>query len=208
VWPDAICTRGSTPGSSIQLGYSRQWLGRPRPSIDARHRLCGGQPVTVRVISSQDRLSLHRPIFCNRDGDINFSVQGQNGQDGSNAVNRRNRRRLRPLGSFNFVLFVSLARDDALTLIYSRVHCTLARLSIGSFNKTLSANPAPVNFSGQKNLFSDGSGSIDINADLQASVGISAVAAGSIIPPKVTQFGITFGMLYRVYRAPPSRDND
>jgi hypothetical protein len=105
-----------------------------------------------------------------QDGDINFSVQGQNGQDGSNAVNRRNRRRLRPL----------------------------ARLSIGSFNKTLSANPAPVNFSGQKNLFSDGSGSIDINADLQASVGISAVAAGSIIPPKVTQFGITFGMLYRI----------
>ena len=69
-------------------------------------------------------------------------------------------------------------------------------MTIGSFNKSLSAKPAPLNFSGQKNLFSDGSGSIDVDANLQASVGISAVAAGSIIPPKVTQFGITFGMLY------------
>jgi hypothetical protein len=80
----------------------------------------------------------------------------------------------------------------------SRVYCTLARLSIGSFNQTLPATPAPVNFSGQKNLFSQGSGSIDINADLQASVGISAVAAGTIVPPTLTQFEITFGMLYRI----------
>ncbi len=104
--------------------------------------------------------------------------------------------RLDPSSPFNchddFFLSVSLARDDALTPIL--LSCTLARLSIGSFNKTLAAKPAPVNFSGQKNLFNDGSGSIDINADLKATVGISAVAAGSIIPPKVTQFGITFGM--------------
>jgi hypothetical protein len=108
VWPDAICARGSTPDSSIQLGYSRQWLGGPRPPIDARHQLCGGWPVTVRVVSSQDRSSLHRPPFCNRGGDVNFSVQGQNSQDGSNPVNRRNHRRSRPLGSFDFVLSVSL----------------------------------------------------------------------------------------------------
>ena len=57
VWPHAICARGSTPGSSTQLGYSRQWLGDPRPPIDARHRFRGGWPVTVRVFSSQDRLS-------------------------------------------------------------------------------------------------------------------------------------------------------
>jgi len=74
-------------------------------------------------------------------------------------------------------------------------------LSIGSFNKTVSADSAPVNFSGQKNLFSDGSGSVDIDANLQASVGISAVAAGTILPPKLTQFEITFGMLYRIYQA-------
>ena len=78
------------------------------------------------------------------------------------------------------------------------MYYTLVDLSIGSFNKAISANPAPVNFSGQKNLFSDGSGSVDIDANLQASVGISAVAAGTIIPPKLTQFEITFGMLYRI----------
>ena len=69
-------------------------------------------------------------------------------------------------------------------------------LSIGSFNKSLAAKPAPVNFSGQKNLFNEsgGSGSIDIDTNLQASVGFSVVAAGTVIPPKVTQFGLTFSM--------------
>jgi hypothetical protein len=67
-------------------------------------------------------------------------------------------------------------------------------VSINSFNKTISAKPAPVNFSGQKNLFKDGSSSIDIDANLQASVGISALASGTIIPPKITQFAVTFGM--------------
>jgi hypothetical protein len=41
-------------------------------------------------------------------------------------------------------------------------------------------------------LFGDGSGSIDIDTSLQVSVGISTVAKDSIIPPKVSQFGITF----------------
>lgn len=67
---------------------------------------------------------------------------------------------------------------------------------MGSFNKTVSANSIPFNFTGQKNLFNNGSGSIDVNANLQASVGLNAVAAGTIIPPEFTQFGVTFGMLY------------
>ncbi|KAF8496249.1 hypothetical protein F5888DRAFT_1946660 [Russula emetica] len=51
---------------------------------------------------------------------------------------------------------------------------------------------APVNYTGQNNLFSNGSSSMDVYTNLQASVGISAVIAGTIVPPNVTQFGITF----------------
>ncbi len=111
-------------------------------------------------------------------------------------------------GSFGLVLPFFWARSDALTPIHSRVYYTLDALSIGKFNKTLSANPAPINFNEQKNLFNSGSGSIDVGANVQASVSISAVAAGTIIPPKVTEFEIIFGMSYHVCWARPSQDSD
>jgi hypothetical protein len=49
------------------------------------------------VLSLLSNLNLHKSIFYNRGGDVNFSVQGQNGRDNSNAVNRRSHRRLRSL---------------------------------------------------------------------------------------------------------------
>ncbi|KAF8502657.1 hypothetical protein F5888DRAFT_1800191 [Russula emetica] len=138
-------------------------------------------------------------------GDVNFSVQGQTGRGNSNAVNRRSHRRLRSLArSQNHVYRQddgnstvggnSTADGNSTAAGADNVEGGLSIGSLNSFNKSLSANPAPVNFSGQKNLFSQGSGSIDINADLQATVGISAVAAGTILPPKLTQFEITFGL--------------
>ena len=120
----------------------------------------------MRVVSSLERLNLHRPIFCNRGSEVNFSLQGP----------------------------TTAAANSA--------------RAFTSFNKTISANAHLVNFTGHKNLFNDGSGSIDIDANLQVSVGLSAVAAGTIVPPKVTQFDINFGMLYRIYQARTSRDND
>jgi hypothetical protein len=90
------------------------------------------------------------------------------------------------------------------SLSYSRIYWTSGNLSLPTFNRTLSANPDLVNFSGQKNLFTDGPSSIDINTNVQLSVGISAVAAGKIIPPQVSQFGITYGMLYRICSVRPS----
>ena len=49
------------------------------------------------VLSHLRNLNLHRSIFYDRGGDVNFSVQGQNGRDNSNAGNRRSHRRLRSL---------------------------------------------------------------------------------------------------------------
>ncbi|KAN0123083.1 hypothetical protein V8E52_003036 [Russula decolorans] len=131
-------------------------------------------------------------------GDVHFSVQGQNGRDNSNAV-RRSHRRLRSLArSQNHVYRQadgnSTTGGNSTTDGNSTAANIQGSLSVGSFNKTVSANPAPVSFSGSKNLFNDGSGSIDIDTDLQATVGISAVAAGTVIPPKLTQFGVTFGL--------------
>ncbi|KAI0276246.1 hypothetical protein BGY98DRAFT_1177851, partial [Russula aff. rugulosa BPL654] len=143
VWPDAICARGSTQVLQSNL------VTRVNSSETPVHQLT---------------LDTNFAAADTSQGEVNFSVQGQNRPNDSSTVKRRNHRRSQPL----------------------------ARVTIGSFNKSLSEKPAPLNFSGQKNLFSDGSGSIDVDANLQASVGISAVAAGSIIPPKVTQFGITF----------------
>ena len=70
---------------------------------------------------------------------------------------------------------------------------TLARQSPKS-------NTGSVNWSGQQNLFnaSDGSSSIDIEADLQASVSYTVFAAGSLV--EIDQFNITVGMLYRISR--------
>ena len=77
-----------------------------------------------------------------------------------------------------------------------------------SFNKTISQNLHPVNFSGAANLFntsfdcpasspisasSTASLSLDVDADVHATVSLGAVAAGTIIPPNLSEFGLTLG---------------
>jgi hypothetical protein len=77
----------------------------------------------------------------------------------------------------------------------------------GAFNKSISSKPTPVDFSGETNLFHtniqcpikagkitpSASVSLDVDANVHASIGIGAVAAGTIIPPKITEFGLDFG---------------
>jgi len=78
---------------------------------------------------------------------------------------------------------------------------------VGAFNKSVSPKPAPVNFSGEKNLFHtnikcpikgkpitpSASLSVDVDANVHATIGIGAVAAGTLFPPKITEFGLDFG---------------
>jgi hypothetical protein len=98
--------------------------------------------------------------------------------------------------------------------ISRRVYSTLAALKDGgAFNKSISPKPTPVDFSGETNLFHtnikcpikagipitpSASVSLDVGANVHASIGIGAVAAGTIIPPKITEFGLDFGVLYCV----------
>ena len=101
--------------------------------------------------------------------------------------------------------------------ISPRVYFTLAALKhihVGAFNKSISPHSTPVDFSGEKNLFHtnikcpikagnisitpSASVSLDVGANVHASIGIGAVAAGTMIPPKITEFALDFGALYCV----------
>jgi hypothetical protein len=82
---------------------------------------------------------------------------------------------------------------------------TLADLK-GAFNKSASSKPIPVDFSGEKNLFhtnikcpikavtSSASVSVDVGANVHASIVIGVVAAGRLFPPKITEFALDFGV--------------
>ena len=115
-------------------------------------------------------------------------------------------------GPWGFMLPASLARGNTLTLfLHARVPAPRA---VGSFNKTLASKPIPVvNFSGVTNLFNQSidcpassanpvdltaSISLDVGADVDVTVSLGADAAGSLIPPHIAEFGLTFGVSYCV----------
>ena len=73
-----------------------------------------------------------------------------------------------------------------------------------AFNKTLSEN-LPLSFSGSENLFNTSiscpstsptftaSVSLDVEGSAQADFSLGAVAAGTIIPPEISELGLTLG---------------
>ncbi|KAI9437319.1 hypothetical protein H4582DRAFT_339196 [Lactarius indigo] len=78
-----------------------------------------------------------------------------------------------------------------------------------TFNKTISQELQPVDFNGATNLFntsvdctassaipasSTASLSLDVDAAVHAAVSLGAVAAGTLVPPKITEFGLTLGL--------------
>jgi len=79
-----------------------------------------------------------------------------------------------------------------------------------TFNQTLPQKTTPVNFSVSSNLFNttiecspgpnglinlsgSASVSLDAGADVNTTVGLGAVVAGTIIPPGISQFSLSFG---------------
>jgi hypothetical protein len=105
--------------------------------------------------------------------------------------------------------------DDALICLtfhshMCTVHTALAALKDGNtFNQNLSKDPQPVDFTGSTNLFqksiqcalnttlpvsASASVSLDACANVHATIGVSAVAAGTFVPPSLSQFGLNFGV--------------
>jgi hypothetical protein len=48
--------------------------------------------------------------------------------------------------------------------------------------------------------------SLDVDTNVHASMSIGAVAAGTIIPPKITEFGLDFGALYHALGSSQNKD--
>ncbi|KAH8983480.1 hypothetical protein EDB92DRAFT_1575878 [Lactarius akahatsu] len=78
-----------------------------------------------------------------------------------------------------------------------------------AFNKTIRHDLQPVDFNGAKNLFttsvkctestaipvsSTASLSLDVDAAVHAAVSLGAVATGTLVPPKISEFGLTLGL--------------
>lgn len=113
----------------------------------------------------------------------------------------------------------SFAREYVLIhfLLTCVLHRTLAApRNVGEFDENLPLSSTPVDFSGVKNLLNtsignsastansiSGSVSLDVGADVHVSISLRAVAEGSLIPPTISEFGLYFGVLYRV----PAIDN-
>jgi hypothetical protein len=107
------------------------------------------------------------------------------------------------------VVYDALIRCSHTCVLVSLV--VLVGLANGTaFNKTLPQQTTPVNFSGSSNLFNttiectpgpnglinlsgSASVSLDAGAEVNATVGLGAVAAGTIIPPNISQFSLSFG---------------
>lgn len=120
---------------------------------------------------------------------------------------------VRDLSPPSSISFIGTA-DDALIHFTFRshmcaVHGTLAALKdANTFNQNLSKDPQPVDFTGSTNLFqksincalnttppisASASVSLDAGANVHATIGMSAVAAGTFVPPTLSQFGLNFG---------------
>ncbi|KAH9060372.1 hypothetical protein EDB83DRAFT_2520372 [Lactarius deliciosus] len=68
-----------------------------------------------------------------------------------------------------------------------------------TFNKTITQDLQPVDFNGVKNLTaipvsSTASLSLDVDAAVHAAVSLGAVAAGTLVPPNISEFGLTLGL--------------
>ncbi|KAH8997662.1 hypothetical protein EDB86DRAFT_3076463 [Lactarius hatsudake] len=78
-----------------------------------------------------------------------------------------------------------------------------------TFNKTITQDLQPVDFNGAKNLFktsvdctastaipvsSTASLSLDVDAAVHAAVSLGAVAAGTLVPPNISEFGLTLDL--------------
>ncbi|KAN0134687.1 hypothetical protein V8E53_007472 [Lactarius tabidus] len=130
-------------------------------------------------------------------GSVYFTVQGLNGGNGTFTPVVHQRRWFTRRGSHGSRRHVH--RRSLFSKILQALQNAMA------FNKTISQD-LPLSFSGSDNLFNasvdcpgtpssfTGSVSIDVDGAVQAAISIGAVAAGTIIPPEITEFGLTLGL--------------
>ncbi|KAH9053109.1 hypothetical protein EDB87DRAFT_291780 [Lactarius vividus] len=128
-----------------------------------------------------------------RNGAVSFTLQGLNGPSTPSPVHQRSwLSRRGPHGSPRHITHRRSFLDDALQTLQNAT----------TFNKTITQDLQPVDFNGATNLFntsvdctaSTASLSLDVDAAVHAAVSLGAVAAGTLVPPKISEFGLTLGL--------------
>lgn len=131
-------------------------------------------------------------------GSVYFAVQGLNGINDAYTPAVHQRRWFSRRG------FHGSPRHIHHRGFFSNILQTLQ--DANTFNKTSSKDLKPFKFSGTENLFHTsisctakpfsftGSVSLDVDGTVNAAVSLGAVAAGTIVPPEITEFALTLGL--------------
>ncbi|KAI9452115.1 hypothetical protein BJY52DRAFT_1294619 [Lactarius psammicola] len=179
---------------------ARHWTSTPgSPAVTAR-----ASDAQVHSLALDTNFAAATPP---RNGSVYFTVQGLNvkGSNGAFTLTtpaavhqRRWLSRRGPHGSPRHIHRRSFLGDVLQTL-----------QNATTFNKTISQDLQPVDFSGAANLFNTSvdcpvsseipssataSVSLDVDAAVHAAVSLGAVAAGTLVPPNITEFGLTLGL--------------
>ncbi|KAN0134690.1 hypothetical protein V8E53_007475 [Lactarius tabidus] len=131
-------------------------------------------------------------------GSVYFTVQGLNGRNDAYTPAVHQRRWFSRRG-FHGAPHHIHRRDFFGNILQSLENAT-------AFNKTTSRNLKPFSFSRTENLFNTSitcpetrssftaSVSLDVDSTVKATVSLGAVAAGTVVPPKISEFGLTLGL--------------
>ncbi|KAH8985711.1 hypothetical protein EDB92DRAFT_2027166 [Lactarius akahatsu] len=178
---------------------------------DCDHLFQGGAVDTIVRLARQSTVWRSTRIFAAatppRNGTVSFTLQGLNveGSNGASALTT-------PASAHQRSWFSRRGLHGSLRHIHRRsfVGDVLQTLqNVTTFNKTITQDLQPVDFNGAKNLFktsvdcaastaipvsSTASLSLDVDAAVHAVVSLGAVAAGTLVPPKIYEFGLTLGL--------------
>ena len=213
---DALCARSKSLDQPVQhaqlpcCSRSRERCGGLL--FDAGYKLLGNYTIAV---SSGNLIFIRKELVLtrhDRNGSVYFTLQGLNGADGASispAVDQRRWFSRRGSHSSQSHVHRSSIFSDIkqCTILSPDTYSTLTLLSPAAlenanrFNETESKNLRPFKFSGKENLFNTSiscpqftaSVSLDVDSAVHAAVSLGVVAAGTYVPPKISEFDLTLG---------------
>lgn len=142
-------------------------------------------------------------ITPSQNGSVNFSLQGVNVKSAPATAASVRRRHWRARSRDSSHRDVSVHQRNLITDGLN------ALKDANTFNQDLSKDPQPVDFTGSTNLLqksiqcalnttrpisASASVSLDASANVHATIGMSAVAVGTFVPPSLSQFGLNFAL--------------
>ncbi|KAH8985709.1 hypothetical protein EDB92DRAFT_2116659 [Lactarius akahatsu] len=194
--------QGGAVDTIVRLPDTRCWTNQLNTS--------GSSTVTPRASDAQVHCLALDTNFAAatppRNGTVSFTLQGLNvkGSNGSPTLTT-------PASAHQRSWFSRRGLHGSLRHIHGADAASSATCSknVTTFNKTIAQDLQPVDFNGAKNLFktsvgcaastaipvsSTASFPLDVGAAVHTVVSLGAVAAGTLVPPKTSEFGLTLGL--------------